>query len=448
MFTFARIALRNLLQARRRTALLCTALGIVSMLLVLLMSLSQGLTDTMVHSATTLSSGHINIGGFYKAKPEDAYPMITRVDEIRQVVRQTLGDEVTLLIDRNRGWGKIISETGSMQVGMNGVDIAEERALVSTVQMAKESSFLEGGRDLPAGSFAALAEPNSVVLFASQAKRLSVNVGDRVTLNTEAINGAVNTLDVQVVGVAEDVGFMSSWSIFVPKQVLRDIYQLNDNTSGAVMVYLEDISRANAAMGELRAALADVGFAIMDHQPEPFWMKFEVVGGEDWTGQKLDLTLWEDEVSFMKLMLGAFETLGFFLISILMVIIIVGIMNTMWIAVRERTSEIGTMRAIGMAKGQVLRLFVLEATILGFFATGLGGSVGALVAFALDAAQITIDVEAVKVLLMSDTLQLSVRPGQIVRAVITFTLFTVLAALWPAVRAARLQPVTAIHRAA
>ena len=57
------------------------------------------------------------------------------------------------------------------------------------------------------------------------------------------------------------------------------------------------------------------------------------------------------------------------LIVILIAIIIIGIMNTMWIAIRERTREIGTLRAIGMHRREVLWMFLLESLMLGLFAT-------------------------------------------------------------------------------
>ena len=79
-------------------------------------------------------------------------------------------------------------------------------------------------------------------------------------------------------------------------------------------------------------------------------MKFETVNREDWTGQKLDVTTWEDEISFMTWTLTALQGLSFVLIVILIAIIVIGIMNTMWIAIRERTREIGTLRAIGMQR--------------------------------------------------------------------------------------------------
>ena len=58
------IALRNLIQAKRRTLLLGLALSTVTLLLVLLLSWSNGIADTMVRSATALSSGHVNVAGW------------------------------------------------------------------------------------------------------------------------------------------------------------------------------------------------------------------------------------------------------------------------------------------------------------------------------------------------------------------------------------------------
>ncbi|RYF04848.1 MAG: ABC transporter permease, partial [Deltaproteobacteria bacterium] len=61
MLIYLQMAIRNLLQARRRTTLLGVALALVSMLLVILLTLSQGLADTMIGASTLLTSGHINV---------------------------------------------------------------------------------------------------------------------------------------------------------------------------------------------------------------------------------------------------------------------------------------------------------------------------------------------------------------------------------------------------
>ena len=65
------------------------------------------------------------------------------------------------------------------------------------------------------------------------------------------------------------------------------------------------------------------------------------------------------------------------LVILLMVIVAVGIMNTMWIAIRERTREIGTLRAIGMQRTQVLWMFLIEAFLLGLAGTAAGRGLGA-----------------------------------------------------------------------
>ncbi|MFU8806116.1 MAG: ABC transporter permease, partial [Bradymonadaceae bacterium] len=283
------------------------------------------------------------------------------------------------------------------------------------------------------------------VIFANQARRLDVTVGDILTMRSQTFRGQTNTVDVTIVAVARDIGLMSNFAIFVPKETVLELYQLSPRTTGAVMVYLENIHNAEDVLGHLTEVLGKEGFEVMDHDAQPFFAKFDVVSGEDWTGQKLDLTTWEDEISFLMWILTALDTISFFLISILAVIIAVGMMNTMWIAVRERTKELGTIRAIGMTRRGVLILFMLEATLLGLLASTTGAILGALIAMSLHAAKIQVPIEAVQAILLSDTLQLATRPMHLIGAITALTLVTGLSALWPSIRAARLQPVEAIH---
>lgn len=333
-----------------------------------------------------------------------------------------------------------------MQVGMAGIDVSEETALLEQIQLARQGDYKEGGSEALAGDPRLLSERDTIMLFASQAKRLGVDINDTLVISTESITGRINTSDVRIVAIAKNLGFMSNWSVFVPKQVTRQLYQLNDDTSGAVMIYLQDPSRAEEVMGKLRESLVTSGFQVMEHQGDPFWRKFSVVSGEDWIGQKLDVTIWEDEISYLTWVVSALETVSFFLVAILLLIIVVGIMNTMWIAVRERTQEIGTLRAIGMHRRQVLAMFLVEAMLLGLFGSTVGTLMGSAIAIGFDAIQWKIPAEAVQAILMSDVLHLSVQPGQIIGIIVGFTVVTMNAAWGPAVRAARLRPITAIHR--
>lgn len=437
------IAMRNLVQARRRTGVLFLAVGTVTGMLVLLQAMSQGINDNMETAATTLSAGQINVAGFYKVTPGSAAPIVTNAAEVRKIVEENTPNlDYTLL--RHRSWGKAVSETGTVQTALSGIIPAEEEQFFKKLQLAKEKDYVEGGSSEVIGDPRQLSEPHTVVFFANQAKRLGVQVGDVVTFKTETQVGRANTLDLKVVAVAKDLGLLSSFSCFTQRETVLELGQLDPDTTGAVWVYLKDIDEAPVTMAHLREVFTAKGYRLMDYNPNPFFFKFEDVQGEDWTGQKLDLTLWKDEVSFLSWVIIAFNSVTWFLTTILVAIITIGIMNAMWQSVRERTREIGTMRAVGLGRLQTLILFMAEAVMLGLASSVAGAAVGGGVAVAVDAANIHVPMEAMASILLSDKIHLSVKPMSVVAAVGFLTGFTGLSALWPSVRAALLQPVKAL----
>lgn len=440
------IAYRNLLQAKRRSLFLSSALGIVTMLLVLLMALSQGIEDNVIRAATTLSTGHVNVAGFYKATANDSTPIITQAPALKQAVEELVGDELDHVILRHRGWARLVSEEHALQALLVGVDMAQEPGLGEVLQLADDAPQAGERKSVMRGDFSALSKPKSAVIFESQARTLMVKVGDNLTLRTRSFNGATNTVDVTVVAIAKDIGLLSSFSIFVPKQVVLDLYQLKPDTSGAVQLYLKDMSQTKEVMAKLRVGLDERGYELMEYQAAPFFAKFETVQGEDWVGQKVDLTTWEDEVTFLKWILTSIDTVSFSLVAILVVIIAVGVMNTMWISVRKRIGEIGTVRAMGMQRSSVLWMILFEAILLGAFASSIGALTGALIAQVITLLKLPVPVEAMRAILLSDTLVLSLTVWQVLGSILSLTLFTTIAGLWPALKAARMQPVEAIQR--
>ncbi len=267
-----RIAFRNLLQSRQKTLILGSALGLVAMLLVLLMALSQGVSDTMRESATILVSGHVNVAGFYKAKVEDSFPLITDVKAIEEVVRKSVGDELDYIVVRQRGWGKIISASNRLQVAIHGVLIENEPGLQDRLRPAPESAYKEGGSDEVFGDISQLGEQDTVAIFESQAKRLEVGIGDPLTLTTESLTGRVNTKDVRIIAVLKDIGFMSNWSVFSDSQGIQDLYQLNPNTAGALQIYLKDPDSAERVMQQLRESLSANGHELLAYNPNPIFL--------------------------------------------------------------------------------------------------------------------------------------------------------------------------------
>ena len=431
LFVDLTIAFRNLVQHSRRSLFLGLAIASVTALLVLLNGLSTGVRETMNDTATTLSTGHVNVGGFYKVTAGQAAPVVTDYKKVLEVVKKTV-PEMDFAVQRGRGWAKLVSDTGSMQAGLTGVDIRNEPKIASVLQM--ESGKLDD-----------LAQPGTILLFDNQAEKLGVKVGDAITISAPTTRGTNNTIDVRVVGIAHSLGLLSTWNCFIPIESLRALYQLNQESTGVIQIMLhrKDVDRIPEIAGRLRNSLDQAGYRMMEPDPRAFWMKFQSVAREDWTGQKLDVTSWEDEISFMTWTLKALQGISVVLIAILVAIIIIGIMNTMWIAIRERTREIGTLRAIGMHRREVLWMFLLESLMLGLLATVAGAVAGALIAAGLNAAHIPVP-HGLQFFLMSPHLHLAVHSGLLISAVVTITLVTGAAAFYPSLKAARLRPVVAM----
>lgn len=121
------------------------------------------------------------------------------------------------------------------------------------------------------------------------------------------------------------------------------------------------------------------------------------------------------------------------LLALAIVIAILGIINTLALSVVERRREIGMLRAVGMQRAQVRRTIYLESMLIAVF--------GAIVGVALG---LTFGALFVRTLRNGGLEHISVPFGQSVMMLILAALVGVLAALWPAVRAARTRPLEAI----
>jgi ABC-type lipoprotein release transport system permease subunit len=430
LLTDLQIAARNLVNHTRRNAILVAAVAIVTALLVLLGGVTAGIRAAMFESATALLTGHVNVGGFFKITSGSGAALVSDFEKVLADARRVV-PEIRFAVVRGRGYAKAISEGQSVDQVLFGIDVRSEPVFRQVVRVS-------------AGRLDDLSQPGTVLLFEEQARQLGVHVGDALTLSAPTTRGVSNTVDVRVVAIASNVGILSSGTAFLPSETLRQLYQLKRSTTGAILLYLEDPTAARRVAARLRAALASAGWRVMDADPRPYWEKLAGVKSEDWVGQKLDVTTWEDELSWLMWILKALQGLAGLLIGVLTVIVIVGILNTLAIAIRERTQEIGTLRAIGMQRTRVLWLFLLEAALLGASGTIAGALAGAGIAGLLNVAGIPMP-ETVQTILMQRHLTLSVSFGTAAASAAVIAAVTTFAALYPAWYAARLPPVTAMH---
>jgi putative ABC transport system permease protein len=122
----------------------------------------------------------------------------------------------------------------------------------------------------------------------------------------------------------------------------------------------------------------------------------------------------------------------------------VGILNTFRVIIYERTREIGTMRALGMQRGTVRGLFILEALFMSVGGVAVGLALFALIAGVLSAIRFPLDIPFAA-FLARGRLLFKVEPVRLAAYLAGVAAITVLAALVPAVRAARMEPARSLR---
>jgi len=151
-----------------------------------------------------------------------------------------------------------------------------------------------------------------------------------------------------------------------------------------------------------------------------------------------------DAQSFIKSQLAIFNIIGAVLGGIggiALVVAAVGVVNTMVMAILERTREIGVMRAVGAKRSTVSRLFTIEASVLGF----LGGIVGLGIGYALILIANPIINKQLKLNSIHTSNIINLPVWLILSVIGVTTVIGMLAGLYPARRAAKLDPVEALH---
>lgn len=428
------ISLRNIFAYRRRSLLLGSAIAFVTFLLVAAFAFNSAIQDSMVQSATTLSSGHVNVGGFFKPSVSVAQPIVVDYAKVEAVIRQA-SPRIKDVQRRSRGnFDRLTSQSTSLRNAITGIDFNDERQLSSKLTLL-------------GGSFEALKAPNTALLFNRQASELSVEVGDALTISGLSARGVQNRVDVTVGAIAKDMGGLSQIVTFVAEPAVHQLYELRPENTGVLMVFLDDPAAAFEVAVLVRNALEAAGYDLMEAEARPFWQKKQGLEREDWTGQKLDVSTWRDELGELADTIDALDAVSLGLTFVLLMIIGIGLWNTLLMAVRERTPEIGALRAIGMSRGKVRLMIVSEALFLALMASVAGAVLASITIAIANWVEIEISDPMLQFILMSDRLHFTLEMGRIIFAICFISGFAGFAALWPAHRAAGIQPGTAMNHA-
>jgi putative ABC transport system permease protein len=169
-----------------------------------------------------------------------------------------------------------------------------------------------------------------------------------------------------------------------------------------------------------------------------------VDAGERWEGTKFTLTTIEDVMAPVLSLVKALDAVSFGVFLVLLLIIMVGILNSYRMVMIERSAEIGTMRAIGVQKGGIRDIFLWEALAI----SAAGAAAGFLAALILIALASLVDFSGASffaLFLSKGRLVFLVAPLASLRNFVILCLMSLAAVYLPARTASRLEPAQALR---
>ena len=402
MFELALHAVRGIRHRQLRSWLTMLGIFVGIAAVVALISLSEGLKVSIQEQFEKIGGDKIFIqpkGTFGGFESDAAQLTVSDKDELARV--SGVDETTTYVLEV----GLLSSEDENLPVYISGVpDNAKERALVIEIGTWE----IEQGKWFEKGNHDKIVIGND--FFRTEILDKKVNVGDIVDVNGQKFT---------VSGVLKRIGDPSTdGGIFMDEDALRSLLGLTAEETNFIGVRVEKGADMAVVQERLKKELRKL------HNVEKGQEDFEVQSPEDL-------------LAVFNSIFGIIQVVLVGIAAISLLVGAVGIMNTMYTSVLERTNEIGVMKAVGARNGDILTLFIIESGVLGF----VGGIIGILLGSGMSKL-----VEIVAGQVFGSPLIRAVFPlSLIVGALIFATLIGILSGVLPAYQAARLQPVEALR---
>jgi len=173
--------------------------------------------------------------------------------------------------------------------------------------------------------------------------------------------------------------------------------------------------------------------------------KMKEMGSKKWQATLVDVrTMYETASEALKLE-GVINLITFSAVLVLLVITLLGVVNTLRMTIRERTREIGTIRAIGMQRRDVMLMFLLETLFLALFASLVGAGIALLAMAGISAIPFTMDDNPMGMFLVNSRLYFMPTVVGIAGNISLILILAVVTAYFPSRRASKLAPSAALR---
>lgn len=401
------MAWRNLWRQRRRSLVTSSALAVGIALCMATICFQDGFYQTIREVIIERTLGHLQM--HHPDYPGREHLHDTLQDSAERLASLDAHPDILKSTVRLRGQGLVGGSSGSEGAELTGVDPGREDAATDISALVVEGRYLA-------------EEPShEVVLGVELARTLELGVDDELLVVTQAADGSMGNDLYQIVGLLSTGNErFDKLGVQLHIEDAQELLVLPDQVHEIVVV-----TRSGVDLVTAKADLSSPEFA-----------------------RGARVRTWHEVNPDMAKMLGMQDFAAWILLFIILSVASIVVLNTMMMVVFERTREIGLLKALGMRPGRIVQLIAFEALSIATVAVIVGVTLGGL----LDAYLVNVGVNMVEEDLVFNGIRISgnlqgyVEVKSIAYTILFAYVVSMVASLWPAWRAARLQPVTAMRQ--
>ncbi len=399
------LAWRNLWRNYRRTLIMLSAIAVGAWAMIFMTALMRGMVDDMLHNGIRNLPGEVQIHHpEYRDDPSVNNSIATPDEKLLQALQMP---EVKAWTNRVRVPAVISSERDSRGVTLLGVEPVSEVLLGFDPDSIIEGRFLNEAAD------------RGVVIGAKLAERLETRLGKRIVIMSQDPENNIADRGFRVVGIY--------------KAKMASLEEIN------VYAGIETIQK----LLKIKNQVSEIAISGEDYRNVEGWYRTI----KNAAGKNLQILPWYEADTYLSTMLATMD--GFVMVWMVVVFLTLsfGLVNTLIMAVFERTREIGLMQALGMRPGMILCQILIESFLLLALGLMLGNVLAVSTIIPL---RHGIDISAVaqgmEMMGTSSVLYPALKLNDVLLANFIVIVLGLLASILPALHAARFDPVEALGK--
>jgi ABC-type lipoprotein release transport system permease subunit len=402
MIQLYKMAWRDLGRNRRRTLFSMLALGIGLGLLILMASTVAGEVRGALQTSIKLQTGHLQVRAASYNEDKTSLDFKDLIENPDVLTAQIVAHpEVAVATPRLYATAIVAVGDTSTGVRLVGIDPAS----------AASAPFKEG---MVSGDYLTADDRTGVLLGRTLADKLGLQPGATVNLLVNTSNGDVDQQPFVVRGIfSTGTPSYDETTIFLPLAKAQAIARA-ENHASAIFILLRNQDQTNAMAQALQAPQYQVKTYI-----------------------EMNALLQEFE-SFAT-------TYMVMLYLIVLAITATVIINTLIMSVFERTREIGILAAMGMRGGRIMAMFIAESSLLAVGGIAMGIALGVALAGYMQTYGFFIGNVGTTGIMIGERIYAYLTMNDVITLTIMALVITMLAALYPALLAANMEPVEALH---